>query len=402
MLQTCHQTRRGGVLIAVLLALCLVAPSANAKKKRKRGARNSKRVVALFIVAKNKPNPKIYGTLAAELTKAPKQIADLKVLWGKALKKAIKKKPDVAIAKCGSNIKCIAKLGKQAKAEQVLYARVTPAGKGVKAQFLVVNVATQTVDKRVEMEVATIGNVKPVLAAKLDELFATGVAIAAASTDEEELSLDMILGGGEELPFDTGGEMAVADATPASSEAEIPLSALGIGESSGSESLAGLDPESNDTPIMDDPALTSGLDSEGSHEIAALDMDAGHAHAGTSSSASGKGGVGGLTYAGIGVAGLGAIGIGLGGMFGIQSKSKRDEIKYGAGGTNQVEAEGINGDANDLAGRANLLFGIGAGAVVVGGALIAIDMMMLGGGNEATTSVSVGEGSASIRLGWRW
>ncbi|MEE8408560.1 MAG: hypothetical protein V3T05_03050, partial [Myxococcota bacterium] len=69
--------RRGSVLFVVLLALCLVAPSAHAKKKRKRGAKSSKRVVALFIVAKNNPNPKIYGTLAAELTKAPKQITDL-------------------------------------------------------------------------------------------------------------------------------------------------------------------------------------------------------------------------------------------------------------------------------------------------------------------------------------
>ena len=39
--------------------------------------------------------------------------------------------------------------------------------------------------------------------------------------------------------------------------------------------------------------------------------------------------------------------------------------------------------------------------LLAGGALLAIDIMS-GGGDAPTTSVSVGDGSASVQLGWSW
>jgi hypothetical protein len=86
----------------------------------------------------------------------------------------------------------------------------------------------------------------------------------------------------------------------------------------------------------------------------------------------------------------------------MQSSSRRDEIQYGPGGTTQLDAREINDEANELAGRANLMYGAGGGLVLVGATLVVLDLVLLSGGSEASTSVSVGASASSITVGWQF
>ncbi|MFC1611539.1 hypothetical protein ACFL6C_11320, partial [Myxococcota bacterium] len=108
-----------------------------------------------------------------------------------------------------------------------------------------------------------------------------------------------------------------------------------------------------------------------------------------------------LTYSGIAVAGLGAAALGVGGYFGIQSLSKRD-VDRGPDGTSQVDVPGIEKEANDAAGMANIMFAVGGGVVGVGALLIALDLIVLDGSDGPATSVSVGADSAAATLTWTW
>ena len=100
--------------LGLALTLLLAGPDAWAKRRKKKGGAKKGRVVALFpLISQGNPNPQVTGKVFTVMLKAPKAIGGIDVLSGSKLKKKLKKPPAKAMAKCGSDLACIAKLGKK-------------------------------------------------------------------------------------------------------------------------------------------------------------------------------------------------------------------------------------------------------------------------------------------------
>jgi hypothetical protein len=371
--------RLSSLALALVFALTLAPEHASAKKRKK----SKKPVVALFLSAKNKPNGKLYGSLLNELTKSAGKARPVKILYGKNLRKVIKTKPEKAIGKCGSNVACIAKLGQKARADTVVYGRVSPSGGGIKAQLLVVDVASQSISERMALSMTSVSDVETQIAGKLELLFPTGTAMAAG----DEIPLDMMFG---EEPV-----AATAAADPTEPSDELPLDfTLGGGEPEATETVAAAEPDPvDDLELAPPPPPTT------PETIAAVSPELAGTSGGSETS---SGGSRALTYTGIAVAGLGVAALGVGGYFGMTSSSTVDSIEYGPDGTTQLKAKDIESDANDQASMANLMFGVGGGLVGVGALLVALDLFVLDGGSTPETSVSVGANAAAATFTWKF
>jgi hypothetical protein len=302
-------------------------------------------------------------------------------LHGKTLKKPLKKNPDVAIGKCGNDAGCIAKLGKTAGAAHVLYGRVSPDGAGVKAQFIVINVASKELVGRVEISITAAAAAAPEVKAKLAELF-PGTSAPAASSESEEIPLDMVL-----APEPETTETVAAAPTEAAEELPLDLALAdptsGPTEASPAETATPEEPAATSTPITEIAAISPEL----STPVAPPPETGGRSRV--------------LTYVGIAVAGLGAGGLGTGAFFGARSRSLADSIDRGAGGTTQLDARRIQEDSDAAVNLANIMFGVGGGLVAVGAGLIVYDLA-IGGDNAPSTSITIGDGGAAATLTWRW
>ena len=84
-----------------------------------------------------------------------------------------------------------------------------------------------------------------------------------------------------------------------------------------------------------------------------------------------------LTYTGVGGVSAGALSLGLAAYFGTASGASAHSVKYGSGGSMQLEAVAAEKRANKQAGWANLLFGIGGVLAAAGGAMISVDLLCL-------------------------
>lgn len=393
----------GCILAVVFLAFVVALPSAVAKKER--STKDEVDTVAIFLSATGSPDAKIFGTIAIELTKLNHQFPDLKPLWGKYLKKELNKKPDLAITQCRSDVRCIARLGARTGADHVLYARTTPAGTGVRTQFVVIDVASQKLEKRVEMEVSTAGNVAPVLAATLDEMFADVPAALATASEDEEISLDAVL----DNPLPAVASASTGETTGPFAHAEVPFQEDDHGddpEQTTSKPTLGLlqldaRPGNHRSITLSEPFLNA-TEPQATDPMASLDADDSFAGATTMGNPQSSGESMVLTFTGIGVAALGCAALGAGGLAGLQSSSKRAEIEYGQDGTSQLDARDINDEANELANRANLLYGVGGGLVLVGAGLVVLDMLLSAVAPEASTSLSAGAGASGVVIGWKY
>ena len=377
-----------GLLSLVLcssLALFLTAAPAAAKKGKKEPP--PEHVVALFLVAKDKPKEKLFNAIANELSDSPKSLASLRLISSAKLKRALGRAPETAVTKCGADIKCIAKLGKEAKAEQVVYARVQPQGAGVSVQILVVGVSSQIIEKKMSFDIAAAGEVKNAIVSRLADIFPAAAALppmaATGGEDGDEIPLDAVL---PTEPTPT----ATAAATPELVPPPPPASSQPATASAATPATNGTGEGAPDTTA----STSSGSEGQPT-TIAAVSVD----HAGAPPPPPPRTGrLKLLTYVGIGVAGVGVLAAGGGGYFGLQSKSLKDSIKLGPTGTPQLQASKKQDDANSDVSRANLLFIAGGAGVAVGAILIAVDMAL--GHHEPTTAVTVGLNPNGVTLGW--
>ena len=364
------------VALCSSVALLVAAPRAMAKKAKKELA--PEHVVALFLVAKDKPKDKIFDAIANELSESPKSIASLKLITSTKLKKALGKTPEGAVTKCGVDIKCIAKLGKQAKAEQVVYARVSPQGGGVSVQILVVGVTSQIIEKKMSFEIAAAGDVKKAIVGRLADIFPAAelAPTAAAGSDESD-----------EIPL-----AAILPTEPATAAATVAELVPPPPSPSRAKHAAAPAANANDEiPLTAMSPSSPSADSEPNLTLAAVSAE--HASSAPPPAAVGRSKV--LTYIGIGVAGLGAVAAGGGAYFGMQRNSLRDAAKTAP--TQLATAKKLD-DANAAGGRANLLFIIGGAAAAVGAALIAVDIGL--GRHAPSASVTVGANPNSVTVAW--
>lgn len=163
-------TRRFGILASVLAALLLLGSAADAEARKKRSKK--KRVVALFpLLTRDDPDGAVVAGVEGLLSKASALIENVVVISGKSLKKKLRKDPGKLIDACGSSLKCISKLGKKARAVQVLLARAQPDGGGVKIMFLLIDVKLKNVAGKNTLNFASAADVKPVLAGSFFQIF---------------------------------------------------------------------------------------------------------------------------------------------------------------------------------------------------------------------------------------
>jgi hypothetical protein len=154
--------------IASLTSPMLPADASAAAK----GTKAKRRVVAVFpILARDDANPATVDSVSTLLDNGSVLIASVELVTTQTLRKRLGKEPGKMIELCGSNLKCIAKLGKKVKANEVLLGRAVPEGGGVKISFLVIDVKKQTVVRKQSLVFASMADVKPVLGGTFFALF---------------------------------------------------------------------------------------------------------------------------------------------------------------------------------------------------------------------------------------
>ncbi len=352
-------------ILSLLAAVVVVLPVEQA------AARRAGNQIAIVVLPQGGANAKLTTAIADHLVKA----AGERALAGKALKKALKRKPEVTAAKCAANPGCLAKLGRQARASEVLLARVMPAGDGVKVEVLVLNVESQAIERKVAFEVESLGSVAARVAEKEAELW--GAPAAPSAAGEDELSLAMI----EATPLAQAATAEPATAAPTPEPALAPPPAP-VGAAAPADAMADLELTALPTKPTPSPAAT-----EGSIQVDALSVPS-RSHT--------------LTYAGLGLAGAGAIGLGLGVVYGMKSRSLPDTIERGGSGTTMEDGIAIYDDAERAARRANLFFAVGSAASMVGAVLVGVDLLVLddAAGSGAHVEVGATPNGAWVRYAW--
>jgi hypothetical protein len=386
---------------------------AAAKKKAKLPKVQPKHTIAVFVVAKDKPNAKILKALRAQLVPKPVALPAGRLVTGKALQKSLKTNPDKAISKCGPKMDCIAKLGKKAKADKILYARVVPAEKGIAVQCLIIDVPTAAKERGLAFEITDKAQAKGIVNLQLADMFpdAAQIAVAEAPVEPQKTTDDLLAMGNE--PAATNA----ANPTPTAAPSESTGAATPTSEAGPGLDLSAISPAAESTPTPAEgstpstasatateptPAPASATTTEpapapGSGLVAAVAaMDQNPTPPSPPPSGSRL-----WRYVGTGVLGAGALAAGAGGLFGMQSSSAKNAIKTGANGTPQVQAAKKLNDANALASRANLFFGIGGVAAAAGAAIFAVDLFS-SNDSGAATHVVVGTHGAGASLLWRF
>ncbi len=301
--------------------------------------------------------------------------ARLNVLIGVSLTRRLKGGAKAAIENCRGDIDCVAKLGKRARSDEVLFARAVPRSVGgIKVVLVVVDVSTSAVARKSTLEIASKAEVRSALAASFKEIFRTDPPESLATDTDtsgasaEEPGPDWI---GIELeplppleapPGPKDPEPLIVSSPPAIEEPK-----LTIGPPEAATMQRNTAAVAATDPGIPDFSAELPLESERTPW---------------------------LFYSGVGLASLGGIAAG-GGLFqGIQSirhfNIANDPV------TNQPRVLSMRNRSWDEADRANLLYMIGGGMAVAGAVLIVIDRVF-SSPPEASVAVSTdGTGAMSI------
>ena len=382
----------------------LAVTPAEAKKKVKTLPRKPKVVVAVLVITKNNPDPKLTKALKAQLAKPIDSIPDAKLLTGKPLAKAINGNPDAAMAKCRSDLQCIAKLGKKAKAKKVILARIAPGDTGISVGCLVINVDTTEVEHKSSFTIANAKDAKTVLASNFAELLpdmggnknAVAAAAPAPAADEPALDLGTI---------PVGTEPAAAPAAPADASASATPPPADAGGSGAAQAAPGTDASATPPPPADGATPATAATGGPGGDLAPSPVASVAPAQQADTAATLPGGPAPASrlwrYAGGSLAGVGIVALGVGGFFGMQSSSNFNAIKTGPTGTNQVDAKAKLDSANSAASTANLLFGVGGAATAVGAGLFLMDMLVFHK-SSAAPAVVVDPQGPGVSLWWRF
>ncbi len=244
------------------------------------------------------------------------------------------REPRRAALTCRGSAACLAKLGRRAGAEEVLYTAVEPAPAGL--QVLVVWVAVVGAQARGQrlIEVADGASLQETVTPVLRELFAGGRPVTeqeAPPAPPPEVILD---------------DLALAPLPSAPPAASAPVPAA--------------EPE----PALAPPSLTA---------ITAIPVGPTTPLAAVESAPSSRGApIRWLRWGGLGAGVVGVAAIAGGAVSGAQSVSAYDEAELAS--TTQIEAARLRRDGDASASRANLLFLVGSALAAAGAAGFTIDL----------------------------
>lgn len=399
---------------ALLAALWVALPSAAHAARSKQ--------VALFLVPKPGVDTAFVGALAGAVKSLSDSSPQVGLVPYRRLRKRIGRNPAKRISKCGSNFRCIAKLGRRVKAAEVLYGRLKQNGNTVTAQFIIVNVRSRKLIRRASFKTETSADLEATLGEHAEALL--GIEPPPPPAADEEMDFD--LGGDDfisalidepelalepptEAPTPTGevpqdGHSTVASAggtsdfTQATTMEQEPIDvdAPPDGDLLPLEQLEPIGPlepiEPLETIETAEPTKVAGVDTGDPTTDAPVTLSASSPprHSATRSL---------MLYGGLGVGGLGAAILGLGAYYGLDSQSIADSI---ADDTDLPAAVRLEQDANDAAGKANTFLGIGSVALALGSTAFAIALMepnWLGGASVAVAPMPEGVG---VSLGGTW
>ncbi len=438
-------TRRFSILASVLVALLLLGSAADAEARKRRSKK--KRVVALFpLLTRDDPDAAVVAGVEGLLSKASALIDNLVVVSGKPLKKKLRKDPGKLIDACGSSLKCISKLGKKARAVQVLLARAQPDEGGVKIMFLLIDVKLKNVAGKNTLSFNGVGDVKPVLGGSFFQIFgitdpgklevvgATGVIridgeIVGKGKGPHSVPPgrhEVVVNGKKQMVMispnktksvnaddgePTGDEpMVVASAEPPpppepagapeppSAEPEY---ASTSGESNGALALLPLDSGPDDSDSYDDSSSMDGAEvidaSEGSDglDLAALPPGATSAPPPPRRDEGLSPGL--LTWVGAGVA-VGGLALGgIGGFMMADGAGQSTSVQEDKTQT-QLSVAALHDGATSTHGTGMILMIAGIGTAVAGATLATLDLFVFK--PKKSVSVGVGVASVSMRVAW--
>lgn len=100
---------------------------------------------------------------------------DLKAVVGDDLKTRLHADPRAAVRACGTELACVARLGRRAGVAQVLWVRVKSKGGGVRLALFIVGVADRKIQQSTVIELETLTDLDMAIEPRLRELFAERV-----------------------------------------------------------------------------------------------------------------------------------------------------------------------------------------------------------------------------------
>ncbi|MEK7705855.1 MAG: hypothetical protein AAB426_12915 [Myxococcota bacterium] len=305
--------------------------------------------------------------------------AGVPVLAGSALTKRLRTSAAQAVARCGLEPACLARLAKRAKTATIVAGRASESGSGIQVAFVVVSAARARIEHKATLDIASAADIPSRLASVFTDLFGVEPPTAAAPALESLADLSL-----EAVPVVEPAQGADPAQEPSAELDVTPIEPSGGDTAEPDEQL----PELAELELVAPPDVMS---------EPPPDQPTAAASSATQPRRY-------LRYGGIVSASLGALVLGAASYYGRQHNSLYTEANdRSAGNELSMRDAQDTGDRAYAAGqRANLLFAVGGVAVATGAALIGVDLYR--GRSHATTDlgvqVSAGPTGAALRLTW--
>lgn len=175
------------------MAATLWTPSSEAAPRR----RNAVRTVALFpFISRDQPNRKIMAAVSGLLIQGAGLMENVKLVYGGTLRRKLRRNPAALVQKCGTDLSCLAALGRKARANEVMLVRAAPeGGSGVKLSFLIIDVKSKDVARKLALVFNTPDDVKPLLGEAFYQIY----GITHPGTLEVKGAAGLVLVDGKEV-----------------------------------------------------------------------------------------------------------------------------------------------------------------------------------------------------------
>jgi hypothetical protein len=349
----------------------------------------------------------VFAEVQGFFTKANAFYADDVLLIGDGPRKPLKQR----LSKCGADVTCLTKIGRNNKLTEIVLARghVRAEG-GVQVVFTAVSVAQAAIAREIALELTSADAVRSELARTYFEIVGITTpgtltiehAPATVSVDGRDLPTrdgaisvlpgphTLRVGSEEQKVMVLPGEARVLTFAslqpppPAPPSAPVAVAAAGQGSApaagdaskapgpavtpaAGGSAASGKEPTPSATSASSPPEPPPAVAEEGFTLPPHL-----------------------VQWIGVGVAGVGVVLVGVGGAYGAQTEVQLESS------TSQAEAQRLNQDARSAARTANTLFGVGAGLLALGAAVWAVDFFILG--QPARVTAAPADGSVWIGL----
>jgi hypothetical protein len=141
--------------------------------------------VALFLTSKNPADASTAVAVTDALQALAGGVDRLTVVAGTALHERLGTDPNEAITGCGAQLSCITALGADADVDAILVGRLGTTGGATRIQFLGVETGSEIIDRRVQLEIASLHDLDPALRERFEPLFGVPLPPAGPAAEPE-------------------------------------------------------------------------------------------------------------------------------------------------------------------------------------------------------------------------